>query len=131
MRLLLDVHVKKAVVVALQRALAGVEAVHLAYWRQGALLDADDADILGACFEEHRVWLTYDQQTVPDLLCQWAAEERPHAGVFFGDRDSVPPNDVGAVTKAVANLVCEIGERDTTNLVRFLRSARKRRNQST
>jgi hypothetical protein len=122
-KLLLDSHVKKAVVEALGRRAPRLDVVHLAQWREGTFLAAEDADILAGCWEEGRVWLTYDQQTIPDLLRQWGAEERPHAGVFFGDRNTVPPNDVRAVAAAVARLVAEIGEGDTTNLVRYLRPA--------
>ena len=121
MKLLLDTHVKKAVVGALRRRAPRLDVVHLADWRQGAFLDADDADILAACQAEGRVWLTYDQQTVPDLLRQWAAEERPHAGVIFGDRNTVPPNHPGAVAAALASLAAELAGTDTTNLVRYLR----------
>lgn len=123
MKLLLDSHVKKAVVDALRRRVPHIDAVHLADWRHGALPQADDADILAACHEEGRVWLTYDQQTVPDMLRQWAADHRPHTGVVFGDRNTVPPNRAKAVAAAVARLVAEIGEADTTNLIRYLRRA--------
>ena len=97
--------------------------VHLADWRQGAFLYATDGDILAACHEDGRVWLTYDQQTVPDLLREWAAEQRPHGGVVFADRNTVPPNDAKAVAMAVVQLVAEIGKTDTTNLIRYLRRA--------
>jgi predicted nuclease of predicted toxin-antitoxin system len=120
LKLLLDSHVKRAVVDALRVRAPGVEVVHLADWRQGALREAADADILAACQEEGRVWLTYDQQTVPDLLREWADAERPHAGVIFADRNSVPPNHAGAVAAAIARLATEVGEVDTTNLVRYL-----------
>jgi hypothetical protein len=91
--------------------------------RRGAFLHADDAEILAARYEEGRVWLTYDQQTVPELLRQWAAEDRPHAGVVFGNRNTVPPNEARAVAAAFTKLLAEIGEADTTNLVRHLRRA--------
>jgi hypothetical protein len=123
LKLLLDSHVKKAVVDALRRRAPRLDAIHLADWRRGAFLHTDDAEILAACYEEGCVWLTYDQQTVPDLLRQWAAEDRPHAGVVFGDRNTVLPNDVKAIAVAFAKLLAEIGEADTTNLVRHLRRA--------
>lgn len=78
---------------------------------------------LTACAQEGRVWLTCDQRTIPDLLRQWAAEQRPHAGVVFGDRHTVPPNDAGAVAAALVRLVFEIANADTTNLIRHLRNA--------
>ena len=68
MKLLLDSHVKKAVVGALRKRFPRLDVIHLADWHGGAFLDADDADILAACQAEGRAWLTYDQRTIPDLL---------------------------------------------------------------
>ncbi|HEV2393823.1 MAG TPA: DUF5615 family PIN-like protein [Verrucomicrobiae bacterium] len=127
MKLLLDSHVEKAIAGALQKRLRAVDVVHLADWREGSLLHAEDEDILSACYEEGRLWFTYDQQTVSDLLRQWAAEERPHAGVIFGDWSSVPPNDVRAVAAALGGLADEIGASDTTHLVRYLHRPRRGR----
>jgi hypothetical protein len=118
-KLLFDVHIKKAAVAALKRRLPAVDVIHLADWRGAAFHGADDADILQACFEENRVLVTYDQRTIPALLRLWAAEEKPHAGVIFGDPQSVPANRPGAVAAALAKLVPETGE--MTNVVRYLR----------
>lgn len=123
MRLLLDAHIRKTAVAALQRRLPRLDAVHIADWRGGAFRTAEDAAILAACFEDSRILVTYDLRTVPGLLRQYAAENRSHAGVIFGDRRSVPPNNPNAVARALAVLAGEIGERDMTNAVRFLRSA--------
>jgi hypothetical protein len=108
------------VVAALQRPAPHLDAIHLADWQHGAFLHAGDTEILAACAAEGRVWLTYDQHTIPGLLRQWAAEDRPHGGVVFGDRNTVPPNDVKAVAVAIAHFVAEIGEADTTNLIQYL-----------
>ncbi len=56
--------------------------------------------VVGACLPKRR-----RRQAIPDLLRQWAAKQRPHAGVVFGDRHTVPPNDTGAVAAALARLV--------------------------
>lgn len=58
MKFLLDSHVKRAVVDALRRCAPHLDAIDLADWRHGSLLHADDADILAACHEEGRIWLT-------------------------------------------------------------------------
>ena len=123
LKILFDSHVKRAAVEVLRRRAVHLDAVHLADWRHGAFLHAEDTDILAACAEEGRAWLTYDQRTIPDLLRQWAAEQRSHAGVAFGDRHTVPPNETGAVAAALAQLVAEIADADTTNLIRYLRRA--------
>jgi hypothetical protein len=120
-KLLLDCHVAKATLGALRKTAPAIQAEHLAHWRGGAFLRAADAEILTACREEGRAFLTYDQATIPDLLRQWAAEERPHSGVIFADKNTVPPNAPAKVAGAVAQLAEQIGEADSTNLVLFLR----------
>jgi hypothetical protein len=122
-RLLLDGHIKKAAIQALHRLNPGCEVSHIADWQGGALRTAEDADILAACFEDGRILVTYDQRTIPGLLRRWAAEERSHAGVIFGDHDSVPPSDPGAVAEALSTIIVEVSETDMTNGVRYLRRA--------
>lgn len=121
MKLLLDGHIKKAVVAALAGRCGGTDVVHLAEWQGGAFRTASDEDILTACFEESRSFVTYDQRTIPGLLRRWAAEERSHAGVIFGDSDSVPANDPGAVARALVALVERLSGSDLTNAILYLR----------
>jgi len=120
-KVLLDGHIKKAAVPALRSRCPDVEVVHISHWQGGLFRTAADADILTACFHESRVFVTYDQRTVPGLLRRWAAEERPHAGVIFGDSDSVPPNNPGAVAAALSALIQEVSGSDLTNVIRYLR----------
>jgi hypothetical protein len=93
---------------------------HLAGWRGGAFLRAEDGEILARCHEESRMFLTYDMATIPDLLRQWAAQGWPHSGVIFADRNTVPPNSPGLVSAAVARVARDIGDRPTASLVLFL-----------
>ena len=123
MKLLFDCHVAKATLGALRKITPGIHAEHLSHWRGGAFLRAGDEEILGACHEERRVLLTYDQATIADVLRRWAAEERPHSGVVFADENTVKANVPANVAFAVAALAREIGNADTTNLVRYLRPA--------
>ena len=125
MKLLFDCHITKAALAALRKTAPGLQAEHLADWRSGAFLRADDATILAACHTERRVFVTFDQATIPDLLRQWAAEERDHSGVVFADENTVAPALPAAVAAAVAALAEEIGDADTRNMVRFLRPARQ------
>ena len=125
MKLLFDCHVAKAALGALRKSAPAVAAEHLADWRQGAFLRADDAAILAACHGEQRVFVTYDQATIPDLLRHWAAEERDHSGVIFADENTVAPDVPAKVAAALAALAAEIGDGDTRNMVRFLRPARR------
>jgi hypothetical protein len=121
--LLLDCHVAKATVQALRKNIPTLDAKHLANWRSGAFLRASDEDILAACHQERWAFVTFDQRTIPDLLRSWAAEQPAHSGVIFGDENTVNPSYPGTVAAALARLAKEIGDADTTNLVRFLRSS--------
>jgi hypothetical protein len=98
-----------------------LEAQHLADWHGGEFLQAADQEILMACYRERRLFVTFDQRTIPDLLRSLAAEQRPHAGVIFGDDNTVKPSRPGSVAVALARLAREIGDADTTNLIRYLR----------
>lgn len=121
MKVLLDVHITKATVNALTKAAPGIKAEHISDWRSGGLRTASDGDILAACQEDRRVFVTFDQRTIPGLLRHWAAEGRDHAGVIFGDENTVRPNSPAAVASALAALADEVGSMDTANMVRFLR----------
>ena len=68
--------------------------------------------------------MTHDQRTVPGLLRIWAAEQREHAGVIFGDNNTVPASEPGAVAKSIASLAEEIADLEMTNFVRVLRRVR-------
>jgi hypothetical protein len=124
-RLLLDGHIAKAAVTALRRFAPRLDVAHVAEWRGGAFRTAEDAAILAACFEEGRSFITYDQRTIPDLLRQWAAEEKPHGGVIFGDNNTVPPDDPGAVARAIAGLAQRTAGAEMTNVVLYMRRSER------
>ena len=130
MRLLLDCHISKSTVRALLKRASSLKIEHLADWRNGAFLMASDEQILTACHEERRIFLTFDQKTIPDLLRRWAAEERPHSGILFADENSIPPNQPGVLAAAIAAFAEKIGDQDWTNLVRFLRPPSEKHRQT-
>ena len=121
MNLLLDVHIAKATAGALHKIAPHIHVEHISHWRGGAYLRSEDDEILAACHEEKRLFLTYDMATIPDLLRRWMTEDRPHSGVIFADENTVRPNAPREVASAVVLLAAEIGSADTTNRVWFLR----------
>ncbi len=121
MRLLLDSHINKATVGALQRRCPRADVVHISEWRGGVFRSSEDSEILAACFDENRTFVTYDQRTIPELLRRWAEEGRAHAGVVFADANTVPPDRPGLVAASIENLIDELSESDMTNVVRYLR----------
>lgn len=123
MKLLLDVHISKTTLGALAKIAPFIRAEHIADWRGGSLRAASDADILSACHEERRAFVTFDQRTIPGLLRHWAAEGRDHSGVVFADENTVRPNSPAQMAAALSALADEIGNASMVNMVRFLLSA--------
>ncbi|MGZ8939214.1 MAG: DUF5615 family PIN-like protein [Limisphaerales bacterium] len=124
MTLLLDCHIPKATLKALRLKAPFLQVEHLADWRAGAFLRASDEDILTACHEEGRTFVTFDLRTIPDLLREWAAEDRPHSGLIFVDDKTFRPNSP-AFASALAALASEYRSTGMSNVVRFLRASKK------
>ena len=124
MILLLDCHIPKLTVKTLRSKAGFLQIEHLVDWRSGAFLRSSDEDILTACHEEGRTFVTFDLRTIPDLLRHWAAEERPHSGVIFVDDKTFRPNSP-AFASALAALATEYRSTGMLNIVRFLRAPRK------
>jgi hypothetical protein len=123
-RLLLDCHISKGTIKILRAKAPFLSAEHLADWRAGAFLRATDEDILTLCHEERRTLVTFDLRTIPDLLREWAAEDRPHSGVIFGDEKTVRPTSPAAVATLVAEVAREHQNTGMLNKVRFLQPLR-------
>jgi len=51
-------------------------------------------------------------------------EDRPHSGVIFGDEKTLKPDNPSAMAASLAALAKEIGNADTSNMIRFLRRVR-------
>lgn len=118
MRLLLEAHVPPAVARPLRAA--GVDVVTLQEWLGGDYRHAPDQEILAAAVLENRVLVTFDLQTIPLLLTEWAETRQHHAGVILVDEKTIRPGDVGGMLRALRRLVAEAGDEDWQDQVRFL-----------
>jgi len=122
LKLLLDEHLGPAVAQGLDRR--GIDAVALRGWHDGAYLSASDEALLAASAAEGRVLVTYDQRTIPLLLRVWGDSGRHHAGVVFVDHRSMAPNDIGGLSRALAELDQRLGALDWTDRTVFLERRR-------
>lgn len=120
MKLLMDVHVSRAVAAALLRRCPGMSVAHLADWHQGQWREGADHDILLAARLEQRTFVTYDLKTIVPLLRWFAEEELDHAGVILVDDKTIPQWDVGRLTNALAKLWQAENKRPWVNRVHFL-----------
>lgn len=118
MRLLLDAHVARAVARQLQRD--GLDVVSIADWRDGDYRGAPDDQLLVAAASEQRVLVSYDCQTIPPLLKEWAETGLHHGGVVLVDEQTIRPSDIGGLTRALRALLAERRDEDWRDRVRFV-----------
>lgn len=102
---------------------AGIEAESLAQWRGGAHRLAVDPRILSLARTELRVFVTFDLQTVPDLLKALAVEGEAHAGVILVDDATIRQDDVGGLVRALRKIIDQQGTEDWADRVIYLARA--------
>jgi hypothetical protein len=118
--LLTDAHLSPQVAPQVKARRPEISIFSLRNWRNGALLNADDSDILTEAQTEGLTLVTYDQTTINPLLTQWAMEGRDHAGVIFVSRRSIAQSDIGGQVRALIALWDFSHSADWTNVVHYL-----------
>ena|SRR3989337_1106393 len=108
MRLLLDVHLPRALAAALRRR--GIDAVALAEWEGGRYRSAPDSVILARAYEEGRALVSCDCRTIPPLVQQLASTGQHHAGVILVASRSFRPTDVGGLLEALCGLTGQVDD---------------------
>ena len=120
LRFLLDEHIAPAVARGLSAGRLAPTAIALASWQDGSYLGASDDTVLRAAHTALLTLVTYDRRSIPTLLTQWAEGEIDHGGVIFVDTRTIPPNDIGGLVSALAELWNALNAADWTNRVVFL-----------
>src|SRR5438067_1983096 len=92
---LTDAHISLSVAEQVKAKRPDCLIVSLRYWRDGALLNAEDDRILAAARTEGLNLVTYNQRTILPLITQWMAEGREHSGVLFIDDRTILQEDIG------------------------------------
>jgi len=121
LRLLLDEHISPAVASGLLRRDRDLTVRSMQDWEGGNFLGQDDAACLSHAARQGLTLVTYDRRTIPPLLKTWAEEGRHHAGVVFVDDKTIPPADIGALVRALANLARATRTWDWSDRIVFLR----------
>jgi hypothetical protein len=120
-KLLLDEHISPAVARGLRKKNTGLVVHFLAEWENGEYLGQDDASCLEQAAKQGLTLVTYDRRTIPPLLKTWMERGQDHSGVIFVDEKTISPANVGALVRALSELVREAGRWDWKNRVGFLR----------
>ena len=104
LKLLLDEHVPPAVANGLKRIDSTIEVQALRSWLGGSYLGRTDEEILLEAAREGLTLVTYDLETIPILLKQFAQSKRAHGGVIYISQRQIRSNDVGGLVMALAPL---------------------------
>jgi hypothetical protein len=104
LRYLLDEQISPVVADAVRRTHASIWIESVYRWRGGKLVGAPDSEVLRIAREGRLTLVTYDLQTIPDLLAAWAEEGIHHSGVVLVDGLSIAPADFGGLARALIRL---------------------------
>ena len=121
--LLMDAHISPKAAVQLAARYPGGIFHSLRLWRNGALLEEEDAAILEAALQESLTLVTYDQRTIVPMIVDWMNAGKSHAGVVFVDERSVAQEDIGGLVKALGDLWEQERDVDWRNVVSYLKPA--------
>lgn len=119
--LLTDEHISWKIAEQINIKYPQISIESLQKWRMGKLLRAADEVILSAAFEEKLTLVTYDENTIPSILTQWAFEGHDHAGVIFINKRTIYQNDFGGQVRALLRLWNETHDQDWTNMTIHLK----------
>ena len=122
MSLLLNAHVSPKFAAGLRRLNLNVTVHCMNAWKSGRFLGRSDEECLSEAAGEGVIFVTYDRRTIPRLLKEWREQGRTHAGVVYIDEKTIAPDDIGALVRALAQLIRERRTVDWTDRVEFLHS---------
>lgn len=89
--------------------------------QEGRYLGLTDDRILQAATDAQLTLVTYDQNTIPPLLCEWGEAQKSHSGIIFIDYQSIPPSNFGLLTRSLLALWDLQGKQDWTNRLIYLK----------
>ena len=118
---LLDAHVPAAVVDGVRDLRPDCVIEHLAWWREGALRNAPDEEILVATRGAALALVTYDRATIPSIVHRWLAQGQPVPRIALLTSAAVAQNDIGRVVRALVQLYDDPTVFDSAYPVVYLR----------
>lgn len=98
---LLDEHISPTVAEQIQKKRSKITIFSLLFWQEGRYLGLDDEIILKAATESQLTLVTYDQNTIPQILIQWGEASISHNGIIFIDYQTIKPSDFGKLVNSL------------------------------
>jgi hypothetical protein len=101
LRLLLDEHLSREVVFQAKAKHPSMDIQSIHDWEFGAFLGVPDPEILLEAESQRLTLLTYDQRTLWKYASDLMEAGRDLGGVIFVDDQTLPPNDIGGLMRAL------------------------------
>ena len=118
---LLDEHISPTIAEQINRKRPEIIIFPLITWQAGRYLGLTDNIVLQAATDAQLTLVTYDQNTIPPLLCEWGDSQKSHGGVIFIDYQSIPPSNFGLLMRSLLALWDVQGKQDWTNRLIYLK----------
>lgn len=120
LRLLLDEHIAKAVAEQAKGKCPSIEIESLHDWEAGTFLGVPDPEILMEAARQRWTLVTYDQRTLWKHASDLLETGHDLGGVIFVDEQTIPPNDLGGLMRALVWLWETRGTEDWRNRLIYL-----------
>ena len=118
---LLDEHISPTIAEQIKRKRPEIIIFPLITWQTGRYLGLTDNIVLQAATDAQLTLVTYDQNTIPHLLCEWGDAQKSHGGFIFIDYQSIPPSNFGLLMRSLLTLWDLQGKQDWTNRLIYLK----------
>lgn len=118
---LLDEHISPTIAEQINRKRPEILIFPLITWQEGRYLGLTDNIVLQAATEAQLTLVTYDQNTIPPLLCEWGEAQKSHNGVIFIDYQSIPPSNFGLLMRSLLTLWDLQNKQDWMNRLIYLK----------
>jgi len=123
---LLDEQISPQIALQINKKREDIRIFSLQTWKKGDYLGVGDSIILQTAAAEKLTLVTYDQKTIPPILVEWGQLNINHSGVIFIDYRSIPPNNFGALIKAIIWLFDTQSQFNWENRIVYLQPQKKR-----
>ncbi len=118
--LLLDEQISPEIAKQINSKRKDIPILSIQAWHKGDYLGVPDEIILKTAAIENLTLVTYDQKTIPPILCEWGEANINHAGIIFIDYRSIPPNNFGGLVRAIIWLWDTQNKKDWHNRIVYL-----------
>jgi hypothetical protein len=120
LRLLLDEHISREIALQAKAKRPSMDIRSIHDWESGTFLGVPDPEILMEAGKQRLTLVTYDQRTLWKHASDLLEAGRELGGAVFVDEQTIPPNDIGGLMRALVWLWESKGNEAWQNRLIFL-----------